>query len=221
MNETDSKAVAPLKQAQALVVNTKSARQMATDLWDAIRAFRKQAEEQKEKTIRPLKDAFDNAKKPYDSFIKECQHHESILQQKMTEYDLEQDRIIVAEQKKLQDKIDKQNAKIVAKAEAKGIVPVLKDTPVITSSKTSMETQAGTVQTRQVKLVYSVKPSAKAFYILFNDYPELFSLNTAAFNKLAKTGVLDNHPSVKVEKTFVYVQRQGNQIPIEEDGGDL
>ena len=220
MEGTD-KSLAPLKEAKALVVNSKSARQMATDLWDAIRAFRKQAEDQKEKTCRPLKDQWDNAKKPYDSFIKECQHHEAVLQQKMTEYDLEQDRLIALEQKKLQEKVDKANAKIAAKAEAKGVVPIFKETPTIESSKTSMETQAGTVQTRQVKLVRSVIPGQKSMDRLRKDCPQLFVFSPVEFNKVAKTGVLDNHPSVKVEKTFVYAQRQGNQIPIEEDGGDL
>lgn len=201
-------------EAQALTVSSQPARQRAADLWDAIRAFRKQAESRKEEVCRPLKTAWDDAKVPFDSFIKECQGHESALQKKMGEWDREQERIAREEQAKIQAKIDAANAKAIEKAEKKGIEPVLKVAPVVQAPPKSIETQAGTKQTRQVKKVYkvksaSVKPDASLPELaqLLKDYPKLFVLDHVAFNALAKTGMLDGHACVEITEEYVYSQR--------------
>jgi Sec-independent protein translocase protein TatA len=207
--------------SKSLVVSTKKDRQIATDLWDAIRAFRKQAETQKEEVTRPLKDAFDNAKKPFDIFIKECKHHEDVLQHKMNEYDQEQERLVQLEAKKLQAKIDKQNEKIAAKAEAKGVVPVFKETPMFQEPVRSMDTQAGTTQTRQIRITYSVKPGVDAHVALMRDYPSMFEINKVKFNAHAKAGMFIGNPWVIAKQEFVYVQRAKSGIPIEEDGEGL
>jgi len=212
-----SDAKTSIEEAKALTVQNTSGRQRAADLWDAIRAFRKQAEAQKEEVCRPLKTAWDSAKVPFDSFVKECQGHESTLQRKMAEWDREQDRIAREEQRKIQEKIDAQNAKRIEKAEAKGIEPVLKVAPVVQAPPKSIETQAGTTQSRSTKKVYGIKgvnqlaPELRAddplVAQLLKDYPALFILDRVKFNALAKTGMLDSHPCVEMTEAYVYSQR--------------
>lgn len=207
-------AVPAINEAKGLTVQTISARQRAADLWDAIRAFRKQAETQKETVCRPLKTAWDDAKVPYDAFIKECQGHESTLQSKMSAWDHEQDRLAKIEQDRLQAIADKANAKIIEKAEAKGIEPVLKVAPVVQAPPKSIETQAGTTQSRSTKKVYKVKTLAAKIDAsltevekLVKDFPKLFVLDHVAFNALAKTGMLDGRGDVEVTEEYVYSQR--------------
>ena len=192
-----------ISEANALTVQTLSNRQRAADLWDAIRVFRKQAEAQKEEVCRPLKTAWDSAKVPFDSFVKECQGHESTLQQKMGAWDREQDRLAKIEQDRLQAITDKANTKIIVKAEAKGIEPVLKVAPVVQAPPKSIETQAGTTQSRSTRKVY--KPTN--LFTLMRDFPSLFSLDMPKFNAMAKTGLLDNRPDVSVTEEYVYSQR--------------
>lgn len=192
-----------IAEATTLAVRTEPARKRAADLWDAIRAFRKQAEGQKEEVCRPLKTAWDEAKVPFDSFIKECQGHEAALQKKMGEWDREQERISREEQAKIQAKIDADNAKRIAKAEVKGVEPVLKVAPVVQAPPKAIETQAGTKQVRTVKKVYVAKDTAS----LMKDFPQLFDLNMPKFNNLAKTGILDNRKDVEIKEEYVYSQR--------------
>lgn len=201
--EIVSGAVSIIEEAKALTVKTVSARQRAADIWDAIRAFRKQAEAQKEEVCRPLKTAFDEAKKPFDDFVKECQGHESALQKKMGEWDREQERIAREEQAKLQAKIDAQNAKIVAKAEAKGVEPELKIAPVVQVPPKSIATQAGTKQTRTVKKVYEPKDLKS----LIRDFPHLFDISMPRFNAMAKAGAFEGRADVSVREEYVYSQR--------------
>ena len=206
-----------IEEAKALTVQTLSNRQRAADLWDAIRAFRKQAEAQKETVCRPLKTAWDDAKVPFDTFVKECQGHEATLQGKMSVWDRDQERLARIEQARLQAIVDKANAKIEAKAEAKGIEPVLKVAPVVQAPPRNIETQAGTTQSRSVKKVYGIKgdvSKAMAFDAsspfvseLLKLYPALFVLDRVKFNALAKTGMLDNHPNVEMTQEYVYSQR--------------
>lgn len=211
----DDKAVI-IEEAKALTVQTVSARQRAADLWDAIRAFRKQAETQKETVCRPLKTAWDEAKVPYDSFIKECQGHESTLQGKMSAWDREQDRLARVEQERLQAIADKANAKIEAKAEAKGIEPVFKVAPVVQAPPKSIETQAGTTQSRSVKKVYEIVGVKQNEDLLASDvrakelaqnFPHLFVMDWAAFRKVASTGLLNGLETVGCHEEFVYSQR--------------
>lgn len=210
------KETARFVEATALTVRSRTDRQLAADLWDAIRKFRKQAEAQKEDVCRPLKTAWDQAKVPFDTFVKECQGHETTLQQKMSAWDREQDRLARIEQDRLQAITDKANAKIEAKAEAKGIEPVLKVAPVVQAPPKSIETQAGTIQSRSTKKVYGVKggrmdakmdASMPIVAQLAKDFPALFVLDTVKFNALAKTGMLDGHPCVETMEEYVYSQR--------------
>lgn len=199
-------AAGVLSQATTLAVKTMAARQLAADLWDAIRAFRKQAESQKEDTCRPLKAAWEGAKEPFDAFVAECRRHESALQTKMSAWDREQERLAREEQAKIQAKIDAQNAKKIATAEAKGhdvADVVLKVVPVVPSPPKSLPTQAGTVQSRSVKKVYTPKDLAS----LMRDFPQLFDLSLPRFNALAKTGILDGRADVAVTEEYVYSQR--------------
>lgn len=204
-----------IQQATALTVKIPADRQKAADLWDAIRAFRKQAEAQKEEIIRPLKTAWDDAKVPFDRFIKECQGHEATLTMKMQGWDREQDRLAKVEQARLQAITERANAKIEAKAEEKGIDPVFKVAPVVAVQPKSIETQAGTMQTRQTKKVYKIKgangalldASSPLVAELLTSFPALFVLDTVKFNALAKTGMLDGHPNVERTEEYVYSQR--------------
>lgn len=195
-----------LAQSQALAVKTTAARQQAADLWDACRAFRKQAEAQKEEVCRPLKTAWDDAKKPFDSFVKECQTAEAKLQKVMGDWDREQERIAREEQAKIQAKIDAENAKKLAKAEEKGkdlSEVVLKVAPVVQAPPKAIETQAGTTQQRSVKKVYE----ATDLKTLMRDFPTLFDLNTARFNAAAKAGMFEGRADVAVREEYVYSQR--------------
>lgn len=196
-------AQAIFSQAAALAVKSTTARQLATDLFDAIRAFRKQSEADKETTCRPLKDEWERAKRPFDDFKKECEGHEAALQRKMGEWDREQDRIAREEQVRIQQKIDEQNAKRIEKAEAKGVEPVLKVAPVVQAPPKTVETQAGTKVTRTVKKVYEPKDLSS----LMRDFPQLFDLNMPKFNAMAKTGMLDGRADVTVREEYVYSQR--------------
>ena len=203
-----------IQEATALTVRTQSDRQRAADLWDAIRAFRKQAEAQKEEVCRPLKTAWDEAKKPFDAFVKECQGYETTLQGKMAAWDREQDRLAREEQAKIQAKIDAANLKAIEKAEKKGVEPVLKVAPVVQAPPKSMETQAGTTQSRSVKKVYKIKTTASKIdaslpevAALLKDFPKLFVLDQVAFNALAKTGMLDGCACVEIVEEYVYSQR--------------
>lgn len=200
-------ATASIEQAKALTIKTPASRQQAADLWDALRAFRKQAEDQKEEVCRPLKTAWEDAKRPFDEFVKECKGHEETLSRKMGEWDREQDRLARIEQAKIQAKIDAENAKKIAKAEEKGkdvSEVVLKAAPIVQAPAKSIETQAGTKQTRQTKKVYTAKNLAT----LMRDFPQIFDLNQAKFNKLGAVGMLDGREDVEITEEYVYAQRR-------------
>lgn len=210
-----------IETANALTVQTVAKRTMAANLWDAIRAFRKQAEAQKEEVCRPLKREWEDAKKPFDTFVKECKVHEDTLQDKMSDWDREQERLASLEQERLQAIVDKKNEKILAKAEEKGVEAVLKVAPVVQAPPKSIETQAGTTQNRSTRKVYKIKAigvenmltqftAVNASVVqLVNDYPGLFVLDIVKFNALAKTGLLDGHPNVEITEEYVYTQRAG------------
>ncbi len=199
-----SKAV--IEQANSLTVQGQAARKQAADLWDALRAFRKQAEAQKEDVCRPLKTAWEEAKRPFDEFVKECKGHEDALSKKMGEWDREQDRLAKIEQAKIQSKIDAQNARAIAKAEAKGkdvAEVVLKAAPIVQAPAKSIETQAGTKQTRTTRKVYTVKNTAT----LMRDFPQIFDLNQVKLNKLGAAGMLDGRADVEITEEYIYAQR--------------
>lgn len=202
----DSRAIALLETANALTVKVPTDRQKAADLWDAIRAFRKQEEANKETTCRPLKTAWEEAKVPFDEFIKKCEAAEKKMQAAMSAWDREQDRLAKIEQAKIQAKIDAENAKKIAKAEEKGkdvSEVVLKVAPVVQAPPKSIETQAGTTQSRSVKKVYEPTDLAS----LMKAFPNLFDLNMPRFNALAKTGMLDGRADVTIREEYVYSQR--------------
>lgn len=204
-----------IAECKSLVVNAISARQRAADLWDAIRAFRKQDEQKQEETCRPFKDNWEKAKKPFVEFQKECKEHESILQFKMSEWDREQDRISRELQAKIQAQIDANNKKIMGKAEAKGVDPVLKVAPVVQAPPKVIQTQAGTNQLRTEKTVYgirgcldtNVRADNKNVAELLAKFPGLFELDWVAFRKLASTGMLDGIDCVEKRTEYVYSQR--------------
>jgi len=202
----ERQALETLEVCKSVVVTTQAGRQRAADLWGALRGFRKQAEALKEETCRPLKTAWEEAKKPFDEFVSECKTYETLLQTKMGDWDREQDRLAKIEQAKIQAKVDAENAKNLAKAEEKGkdlAEVVLKVAPVVQAPPKSIETQAGTTQTRQVKKVYTPTNHAT----LMRDFPQLFELNIPKFNALAKTGMLDGRDDVKVSEEYIYAQR--------------
>ena len=209
-------AQALITEATALTVQTVSSRQRAADLFDAIRSFRKQSEAQREEVVRPLKTAYDGAKKPFDEFEKECKGHEARLQTKMGEWDREQDRIATVEQQRLQALTDKANAKIALAAEKRGVEPAFKLPPVVAMAPKSIVTQAGTTSTRQVRIVYGIAgvaaekrltPEDNEAKALFDKYPGLFVMDWVAFRKLAATGMLDSLGCVEKKEEYSYVQR--------------
>lgn len=211
--EIRAQAQGTIAQVTALVVKTPDARQLAADLWDAIRAFRKQTEAEKETVCRPLKTAWDDAKVPYDEFIKECQGHESALQKKMGEWDREQERLAQEEQARLQAKIDKQNEKAIAKAEEKGVEPVLKVAPVVQAPPKSIETQAGTKQVRQTVKKWTISgltpeqvAKLPASDPRLKDVPrECLIVDPVKVNALVKVGLQPG--CVAIHEEYVYSQR--------------
>lgn len=203
----DSKAIALLETANTLTVKVATDRQKAADIWDAIRAFRKQEEANKETVCRPLKTAWDEAKVPFDEFIKKCEAAEKKMQAAMSAWDREQDRLAKIEQAKIQAKIDADNAKKIAKAEEKGkdvSEVVLKVAPVVQAPPKSIETQAGTKQIRKTKKVYTPKDLKS----LMEAFPDLFELSMPKFNALAKTGMLDGRADVEITEEYGYAQCQ-------------
>ncbi len=201
----DSKKIALLETANTLTVKVLPDRQKAADLWDAIRAFRKQEEANKETTCRPLKTAWDEAKVPFDEFIKKCEVAEKKMQAAMSTWDREQDRLAREEQAKIQAKIDADNAKKIAKAQEKGkdvSEVVLKVAPVLQSPSKSIETQAGTKQIRKTKKVYTPKDLKS----LMAAFPDLFELSMTKFNALAKTGMLEGRADVEITEEYEYAQ---------------
>ena len=199
-------SLALVRRAESLVVNTPPTRQDAASLWDLIRTARKQEEANKETVCRPLKTVWDEAKVPFDEFIKKCEAAEKKMQAAMSAWDREQDRLAREEQAKIQAKIDAENAKKIAKAEAKGkdlSEVVLKVAPVVQAPPKSIETQAGTTQTRTVKKVYEPTDLAS----LMKAFPNLFDLNMPRFNAMAKTGMLDGRADVTVREEYIYTQR--------------
>lgn len=202
--------------AKALAVKTATDRQQAADLWDALRGFRKQAEKQKEEKCRPLKQDWEDAKKPFDDFMKECQGHETRLQGLMSTWDREQDRLARVEQDRLQAAIDKKNEKIIAKAEERGVDAVLKVAPVVQAPPKNIVTQAGTTQGRSTKKVYGVKlvlsdskisARDERMTLLLAQCPDLFVFDWVSFRKLASTGMMDGNPCVEITDEYMYSQR--------------
>ena len=205
-----------IKQAQALSVTGIESRQLAADLLDAIRAFRKQSDVQKEALIRPLKTAHDQAAGPYIQFAAECQTHEKALTEKLSAYDRECARLAAVEQARLQAITDRANAKIVEKAEAKGIEPVLRMASVVPAPPTTTRTQAGGSLSRITKTVYGVKSVTDNAEIKANDpriqaimalAPTLCVFDWVAFRKLASTGMFDGCDQVETRVEFTYMQR--------------
>ena len=218
MNDT-SVVSATIEAAKALAVVSVSGRQQAADLWDAIRAFRKQAEAQKEEVCRPLKSAWDQSKVPFDTFVKECQGHEATLQRKMSDWDREQEQFARKVQAEIQAKIDAVNAKRIAKAEAKGIEPVLRVAPIVEGPAKSIETQAGTTQNRSSRTCFGIKNAVDNEDIRSNDprikdimslAPHLCIFDWVAFRKMASTGFFDGHEQVTQRNEFIYTQRAGH-----------
>lgn len=211
-----------LAQADKLsTVKSADQRKLAADLWDAIRAFRKQAEGEKEAVCRPLKQAWEDAKRPFDAFIKECEAAERKLQTAMAAYDLEQRRRAEAEQAKLAAKIEAQNQRALQKAVAKGIEPPpLKPIPIVPPPPASITTQAGTTQTARTIRTYHLVGVPDDEPIRANDprvaalaaaHPELFRLDWAAFRAAGKAGVLDGVDGVALRENIIYSQKGGAQ----------
>ena len=125
----------------------------------------------------------------------------------MGEWDREQERLAKIEQAKIQAKTDAENAKNLAKAKEKGkdlSEVALKVAPVVQAPAKTVHTQAGTKITQTVKKIYEPKDLAS----LMKEFPQLFDINMARFNAMAKTGILDGRDDVKVREEFVYAQRR-------------
>lgn len=209
---------ATVAQAEACQIRSAAERQLAADLWDALRAFRKQAEARKEQVCRPLKAAWEAAKRPFDDFIKECSHYEARIQQRMSAWDAEQARRAAEEQAKLQAKIDAENARRLAKAVETGREPVLKPVPVVPPPARTLTTQAGTQQVRAERIVYRLKGIEPGERLTADDprvqelvklAPSLFVLDWQAFKRAAESGMLDRCALVERTTEYIYQQRKG------------
>lgn len=207
-----------IARATTMTVTTPPTRQDAATLWSLIRSARKNAETEQDLICSPLKTAYEDARKPYLELRKECENWETRLQVAMGQYDREQDRLAQVEQARLQAIVDKANAKIEAKAEAKGVEAVLKVAAVVQAPARNIATQAGTVQNRSTRKVYHIKSEQNTEIFdwdasmvpvaqLLKDFPHLFELNRVKFNTLAKTGLIDGHPNVTIAEEYVYSQR--------------
>lgn len=191
-------------------------RKLAADLWDALRGARKQAEAEKETVCRPLKQAWEQAKKPYDQYIRDCEDAERKLQSVMAAYDLELRRQAEEEQRKLAAKIEAQNQRRLEKAEARGEAPPpLKPIPIVPTPPKSIETQAGTTQTAVVSVEYGLPGRQDGDNVTAADVPELaracpslFRLHWPSFKAAAKAGIIPKGLYQEVE-TLTYRQVGG------------
>lgn len=188
--------------SSALIVNTKSDRQLAADLWDVIRSLRKDAERQKEEACRPLKQAWDDEKKPYDDFLNECKNHEQKLQEKMSHWDIQLKKYEEIERAKQQALVDKHNSNIAKQSKNSGVEMVMKMPPPIIATPKSVSTSSGNTQTRTVKKIYVPKDIKS----LMNSFPQIFEINLTMFNQLGKAGLLDGREDVTVSEQYVYRQ---------------
>jgi hypothetical protein len=199
-------------------VTSADQRKLAADLWDALRGARKQAEAEKEQVCRPLKQAWESAKKPYDAYIKDCEDAERKLQSVMAAYDLEMRRQAEEEQRKLAAKIEAQNQRRLERAEAKGEVPPpLKPIPIVPPPPKSIETQAGTTQTAVVSVEYGLPGRQDGDNVTAADVPELaracpslFRLHWPSFKSAAKAGVIPKG-LYEERETISYRQRGGEK----------
>ena len=189
--------------SEAVSIRTAPTRQNAATLWSLIRTTRKAVEAEQDMVCGPLKATYEQTRAPYLEMRKECELWESRLQKAMGEWDREQGRLARIEQERLQAKVDAQNEKIIEKAEAKGIEPVLRVATVVQTPPRSIETAAGTTQTRSVKQVYTPTNLVS----LMRDFPQIFVLDLPKFNALAKAGMLDGRDDVAITQEFIYSQR--------------
>lgn len=179
-------------------VTSADQRKLAAELWDSVRGARKAAEAEKEVVCRPLKQAWESAKKPYDQYIRDCEEAERRLQAAMAAYDLEMRRQAEEEQRKLAAKIEAQNQRRLERAEAKGEVPPpLKPIPIVPPPPKSIETQAGTTQTAVVSVEYGLPGRQDGDIVTAADLPELakacpglFRLHWPSFKAAAKAGLV-------------------------------
>lgn len=211
-------ALRVMQQAPTLRVESVAGRTEAADIWDAIRAFRKQAEEQKEDICRPLKQTWEETKKPFDDFVKECKEAEARLQRMMSDWDREQLRLQREEQARLQRLVEEENARRRLDAVMLPEEPAapLLVTPILPVVPKTIATSSGTTQTGTVKKTYAVCSQELRLHAglpdcaaLLKDFPQLFVLDQVAFNGLAKAGLLDGRPDVTVSETMIYTQRRG------------
>jgi hypothetical protein len=199
-------------------VTSADQRKLAADLWDALRGARKQAEAEKEQVCRPLKQAWETAKKPYDLYIRDCEAAEKNLQAAMAAYDLAMRRQAEEEQRKLAAKIEAQNQRRLEKAEAKGeMPPPLKPIPIVPQPPKSIETAAGTTQTAVVTVDYGIPGATDGDCLTAADLPELakacpglFRLHWPSFKAAAKAGVIPKG-LYEERETISYRQRGGEK----------
>lgn len=201
-----------------MTVTTAPTRQDAATLWSLIRTNRKECEIEKSLICDPLKKAYEDVRQPYLDNIKECEKWERRIHDSMSAWDRVQEQMARVEQARLQAITDLANAKIEAKAEAKGIEPIYKIAPIVQVPPVSIVTQAGTTQGRSTRKVYSIKGESAggesldacspSVAPLLASYPALFVLDMVKFNALAKTGMLDSHPCVVMTEEYVYTQRR-------------
>jgi len=202
-----------MRLANSLVLAVPADRQRAADLFDAIRAMRKEAEKEKEERCRPLKTAWEDSKRQYDAFIKECEGNEAKLTSAMSAWDLEQERMRQIEQQKVQARIDAQNARAEVKAQEQGIEPVYKVAPIVQSQPKSITTQAGTVQTRVAHKVWhiggltneTIEKVAASDHRLVAIPRECLLVNVPMINAMVRVGLQPD--CVSVTEDFRYVQR--------------
>jgi len=206
-------AVIAFQKVNSLTVKTAPDRQAAADLWDAIRAFRKQEEERKKLECDPLKDAWETRKAPFDAFISQCKTYETRLQVVMSQWDREQVRRALEQQEAINRQTHDQNAKIQAKADEQGVQAVLKVPREIEAPPTAIPTQAGTKQVRQTVKRWKIKDllpeqieDVHADHPLLMEIPrDLLKVDMVLMNQLVKLG---RQPAcVEVYDDYQYSQR--------------
>lgn len=206
-------AVVAFQKVNSLTVKTAPDRQAAADLWDAIRAFRKQEEERKKQDCDPLKAAWEAKKAPFDAFINECKTYEARLQIVMAQWDREQVRLALEQQESINKQVEAQNAKIQAKADAQGVQALLKVPREVDAPQRVIPTQAGMKQVRQTVKRWKIKDllpeqieDLHADHPLLTEMPrDLLKVDVVLMNQLVKLG---RQPAcVEVYDDYQYSQR--------------
>ncbi len=111
----DTKELAIVKQqstkayqaAEGLIIKTSEDMNVATDILSKIKTVQKLIKEKKESLTKPLNEALKNARALFAPIEDSAERAESIIKQKMVAYQVEEDKKVKIEEKKIMDRVER------------------------------------------------------------------------------------------------------------------